>query len=160
MNRERIEDEIESLTIAAEVLFEILANRIGEVLQAGRREQTQDTVRQMRLDSRTGDSTLASLESIRSTPTAKPLHKAKTTKANIGKAQKGYWAKMTPKQRQNEMRRRQAKWSTSAKKAWGGPRKKMKKEIKKKISEAALRRHAEKLNTEAHSHVHVGGMTQ
>jgi len=158
MNRERIEDEIESLTIAAEVVFEILAGRIGEVLQMGRREQAQDTVRQMRLDSRAGDSTLASLEGLRDTPKAKPVHKAKAHKAGAAKGQKEYWAKMTPKQRSNEMRRRQAKWSASAKKAWSGPRKKA---TKKKISESQLRRIAEQKNTAVHAgHAVAGGAIQ
>lgn len=50
----------------------------------------------------------------------RPRQAAQDQVEHRGSAQKGYWAKMTPQQRRNEMRRRQAKWGKEAVKKWRG----------------------------------------
>lgn len=53
---------------------------------------------------------------------SKPSQTAGTTRTVSKVGSGGYWAKMTPKQRSNEMKRRMLKWSPEAKKAWGKKR--------------------------------------
>lgn len=130
----RIEREIEAFADSINVSKVELTQRLGALLLGigtghGDYLSHLSTGRSY-MEARTGSTGTSPLESLGDTSSSSPQPEWTTTSISAGqitkgeierkhsKIAKGYWARMTPAQRSQEMQRRQSLWSTAAKKKW------------------------------------------